>query len=163
MREATGDGQEPLAFGSSQVACDEQKASLEHVTDGLLNGCAFARQAARIQDCFQAPKKRVDLVMARIVIEDLIQNPFVLSIADGRQDARGALIEFIDSHRARKGLKRPVQKRTAHLTLRLFSPQPRPSFGSWQRAQTRGDRATGASWWAGRASRLRPPGAPPAA
>ena len=45
--EATGDGQEPLAFGSSQVAGDEQKAILEHVTDGLLNGCAFARQAAR--------------------------------------------------------------------------------------------------------------------
>jgi len=47
MREATGDVQEPLAFGSSQVACDEQKAILEQVTDCLLNGCAFARQAAR--------------------------------------------------------------------------------------------------------------------
>src|SRR5712691_6599941 len=119
------------------------------------------RQIALIQGRFQAPKKRVDIVMARIVIEDLIQNPFVLSIVDGRQYAIGPLIEFIDSHIARKGLKRPVQKRTAHLTLRLFSPQPRPSFGSWQRAQTHGDRATGASWQGGRASRFLPPGAPP--
>src|SRR5246127_2276936 len=47
MREATGDVQEPLASGSSQVACDEQKAILEQVTDCLLNGCACARQAAR--------------------------------------------------------------------------------------------------------------------
>src|SRR5712691_6747454 len=47
MREAPGDGQEPLAFGSSQVACDAHKAILAHGTDGLLHGGACARQAAR--------------------------------------------------------------------------------------------------------------------
>jgi len=98
---------------------------------------------------FKRPRKRVDIVVARIVIEDLIQNPFVLPIVDGRQDARGALIEFIDSHIARKGLKSPVQKMYCPSDLAPFFPQPLPSFGSWQRAQTRGDRARGCqSWWA---------------
>ena len=61
--------------------------------------------------------------MVRIVIKDLIQNPFVLPVVDGREHTIGPLIEFIGRHVARKGLQRPVQKRTAHVSLRLFFPR----------------------------------------
>src|ERR1700675_299376 len=99
--------------------------------------------------------------MGRIVIQHLILHPFVLPIVDCRKHKGRPLVEFIDSHVARKRLQCPVQKRTAHLALRLFSPQPPPSSGWWHRAQTRGGRATGASWWGGRASHLPPPGGRP--
>jgi len=37
MRQATGDPQEPVTFGWRQSALDEQEATLEYVTDFLLN------------------------------------------------------------------------------------------------------------------------------
>ena len=99
--------------------------------------------------------------MTRSVIEDRIQHPFVLPIVDGREDAIGALIAFIGSHVARKSLQRSVQKRPLHLAWCLFFPQPLPNSAEWQRAQTRGAHATGASWRVDRACQLRPPDAPP--
>src|SRR5438093_7947976 len=99
--------------------------------------------------------------MVWIVIEDLIENPFVRPVVDCRENAIGALIEFIGRYVPRKGLQCPVQKRTGHMSLRLFFPPPRPSFGGSQRAQTRGDRARGASSRGGRACDLRPPDATP--
>src|SRR6266487_4177001 len=55
----------------------------------------------------------------------------------------------------------PVKEVGGHACLRLFFPPPRPSFGSWQRAQTPGGLATDASWPDGRASRPPPPTVPP--
>src|SRR2546427_1558717 len=46
-----------------------------------------------------------------------------------------SLIEFIGGHIPRKISQGPVQEVRGHARLRLFSPPPRPSFGSWQRAQ----------------------------
>src|SRR6266566_8574496 len=75
--------------------------------------------------------------------------------------AQCRLIECIGSDVTREGLQRPVQQRTAHVSLRLFFPQPRPSFGGSQRAHTRGDHARDASSRGGGAGSLRPPDAPP--
>ena len=115
------------------------------------------RPAALIQGRLQTPKKRCDIVMMRSVIEAGLPHPLVLPLLDGREHTGRALRECIDSRIARKRLKRPLQKGTAHVPLRLFFPQPRPSFGSWRKAQRRGDRATDARWQAGRARALRPP------
>ena len=70
--------------------CPKDRADRFGIERRAIGRDPFECQIALIQGCFQAPKKRVDLVMARIMIEDLIQNPFVLSIVDGRQDAIGA-------------------------------------------------------------------------
>src|SRR5712692_550212 len=126
-----------------------------------IGGDPLEHQVALLQGPLQTPQKRFDILMTRIVVEDLIENPLVLPIVDGREDTIGALIEFIGSYVTRKGLKRPVQKRTGQVPLRLFFPQPRPSFGGSQRAQTLGDRARGASSRGGRACYLRPRDAPP--
>jgi hypothetical protein len=45
------------------------------------------------------------------VIQDFIENPFVLPIVHGRQHTTGTLIELIDSRITRKRLKRSLQKR----------------------------------------------------
>jgi hypothetical protein len=124
---------------------------------------ALECQLALIQSRFQASQQRGDVVMVRIVIEHLIQQALVLPIVDDGKHTGRSLIEFIGRHITRKRLKRPVQKRTAHLPWRLFSPQPLSNSAGWQRAQTRGDHATGASWRVGKASHLRPPDAPPSA
>src|SRR5439155_24580816 len=65
------------------------------------------------------------------------------------------LTDMIDAYFCRcNGLESKRQTFLAKHTLRLFSPRPPPSFGSWQRAQRRGDRATSANWRVGRASYL---------
>ena len=121
----------------------------------------FEGPSSFIQSCLETTKKRVEVGVARIVVEHRRQHPLVLPIVHRRQHAVRPLIEFINRGIARKRLKGPLQKRATDMPLCLFFPQPPPNFGSWQRGQTRGDRARGANWPGGRASYLRPPPAPP--
>src|SRR4029453_278386 len=94
-------------------------------------------------------------------IQDIIEDPLVAAIIDGGKNAEGAIIQFIGGHIPRKNSPRPGPEGGVHAPLRLFSPRPRPSSGSWQKGQRRGGRARGANSWAGRAGRLRPPAGPP--
>src|SRR5215471_11846347 len=95
------------------------------------------------------------------MIQDLIEDTLVTAIIDCREHTEGTVIEFIGSDIPRKIRQGPVKERGVHARLGLFFPQPRPSFGSWQRARTRGGRATGANSPGGRAHRLRPRCGPP--
>src|SRR5205823_3814039 len=118
-------------------------------------------QVAYRQGRVQTPQERPDVVVGGIVIQDVIEDALVAAIIDRGQNAEGALIQFIGSHIARKIRQRPVKEVGVHARLRLFSPQPRPSSGSSQKAQRRGGLATGANSLGGRANRLRPRAAPP--
>src|SRR5918992_2692341 len=80
---------------------------------------------------------------------------------DGGENTEGTVIEFIGGDITRKLSYGPVKKRRVHARLRLFFPQPPPSFGSWQRERTPGGRATGANSLDDRAGHLRPQDAPP--
>src|SRR5262245_19533838 len=95
------------------------------------------------------------------MVYDVIENAFVTAIIDRREPTEGTVIEFIGSDIPRKIRQGPVKKLGVHARLCLFFPQPRPSFGSWQRARRRGGRATGANSLGGRAHRLRPRCGPP--
>src|SRR6516162_5367579 len=99
--------------------------------------------------------------MRGIMIEHGIENPLVLAIVDDRQHTVWPLIELVCRHIARKRRQRPIQKGAIHLAVGLFFPQPPPNSAGWQRAQTRGGRATDANSRGGKVSHLRPPGAPP--
>ncbi len=118
-------------------------------------------EGAIIHRRLEAPQKDGEVVMSGIVIEDRRAHPFVLPIVDGREHTGGPLREFIGRHVARKRRKRPVQKRAVPLPLRLFFPPPPSTAAGWHRGQTRGGRATDASWRGGKGGRLRPPGVPP--
>ena len=88
---------------------------------------------------------------------NVVEDPLVAAIIDGGQNAEGAVIELIGSHIPRKSSQGPVQEVGVHARLRLFSPRPRPSSGSWQKGRRRGGRARGANSRADRAGRPRPP------
>src|SRR5215510_11440681 len=118
-------------------------------------------QVACRQGRVQTPQKRPDVVVRGIVSQDVIEDTLVAAIIDCGKNAEGTIIEFIGGHIPRKISQRPVQEVGVHARLHLFSPQPRPSSGSWQKGQRRGGRARGANSWAGRAGRLRPPAVPP--
>src|SRR4029453_16981833 len=139
----------------------------EHLHEGhgiksrAIGGDTTKRQVACRQGPFQTPQKRSDIVMRGIMISNVVEDPLVAAIIDGGEYAEGAVIELIGSHIPRKIRQGPVKEVRIHARLRLFSPQPRPSSGSWQKGQRRGGRARGANSRAGRAGRLRPPAAPP--
>src|SRR5262249_45944534 len=105
--------------------------------------------------------KRPDVVVGRIVIQDVVEKAFVAAISDCRENTEGAIIHFIGGHIARKIRQGPVKEVWIQARLPLFSPQPRPSSGWWQRGQRRGGRARGASSPGGRANRPRPRAGPP--
>src|SRR5258707_13621850 len=95
------------------------------------------------------------------MVQDLIEDALIAAIIDRGENAERSVIEFIGGHIPRKRSQSPVQEVGVHTRLRLFFPPPPPNSGSWQRGQTPGGRATGASWWDGRAKHLRVPIEPP--
>src|SRR5260370_34310491 len=95
------------------------------------------------------------------MVQDLIEDALIAAIIDRGENAERSVIEFIGGHIPRKRSQGPVQEVGVHTRLRLFFPPPPPNSGSWQRGQTPGGRATGASWEDGRANPPRLPLAPP--
>src|SRR5215468_560138 len=118
-------------------------------------------QVACRQGRVQTPQKRPDVVVRGIVIQDVIEDTLVAAIIDCGKNAEGTIIEFIGGHIPRKISQRPVQEVRVHARLRLFSPPPRPSSGSWQKGQRHDGRARGANSLGGRARRPRPRAGPP--
>jgi hypothetical protein len=82
-------------------------------------------------------------------------------MSDRRKHAEGPILHVSGGHIARKIRQRPVKEVSIQARLRLFSPQPPPQAGWWQRGQTPDGHATAASWRDGRASSLRRRVAPP--
>ena len=100
--------------------------------------------------------------MVRSGIPDVVEKAFVAALSNRRQHAEGAIIHCSGGDRARNIRQGPVKAGWLQARLRLFSPQPRPSSGWWQRGPRRGGRARGASSPGGRAHRPRPRAGPPA-
>src|SRR5262245_65911068 len=117
-------------------------------------------QVAYRQGRFESLEKRPDVIVGGIVIQDVIEDPLVTAVIDRRENTERSVIELIGSHIARKIGQRPVKEVRVQARLRLFSPQPRPSSGWWQRGQRRGGRARGANSPGGRAHRPRPRAGP---
>src|SRR5215475_1129721 len=139
----------------------------EHLPEGCrierraIGGDTAEGQVACRQGRLESPEKRPDVLVVRIVIQDLVEEAFVAAIINGRQNAEGAIIHFIGGDITRKIRQGPVKEVRVQARLGLFSPQPRPSSAWSQRGQRRGGRARGASSPGGRAGRLRPPAGPP--
>src|SRR5262249_24534504 len=144
---------------------------MSHLPEHLPEGCGIERraiggdtaesQAACPQGRVQTPQKGPDILVGGIVIQNVGEDPLVAAIINDGKNAAGAIIHFIGGDIARKICQGPVKEVWIQARLRLFSPQPRPISGWWQRGQRRGGRARGANSRAGRAGRLRPPAVPP--
>ena len=83
---------------------------------------AIQGQVACRQGRFESPEKRTDVIVVRIMIQDLIEDPFVAAIIHCRQNAVGAIIHFIGGDIARKIRQGPVKEVRVQARLRLFFP-----------------------------------------
>jgi len=129
---------------------------------GRTVGCdSLQRHVPCLQGGVQAPEERHDVRLFRAVVEHLVQDPFECPVIDHRQYAIRSVVQFICGNVAGEVFQRPVQIVTGDVRLRLFSPRPRPSSGSWRRERTRDGRARDANWRLGTASRPQRRPAPP--
>jgi hypothetical protein len=80
------------------------------------------------------------------VIEYLVSEPFEGVVFNYRQDAERPIIQLITSDVAGKVFKSPIQIGAFNFFGCLFSPHPRPSFGSWRIEQRRYSFTINANW-----------------
>src|SRR5579863_4302585 len=114
------------------------------------------RQVALLQEALETPQERSDVFVIGIVVENLKREPLERVIIDNGQNAKRAVVQFVDGHVAGEISQGPIEIGVVDLARRLFSPRPPPSFGWWRRERKRGDRATGANWRLDKVSRPRP-------
>jgi len=105
----------------------------------------------------QAAQKLGNVPVSRVVLQNLVEQPALLTGIDGRQDTEGTVIQFVGRQVAREVGQSPIQVIGLNLRLAFFFPLTRPSSRSWRMGQRRGDRARGARRPCDRASRLRTP------
>ena len=139
------------------VANDVERAELmRHVAEDRGDRFGIQRRAvrcdpleaqpARFQGGLEATEERHDVEAGGVVVQDLVGEPLERPVIDDRQDAERAVIELVGRDEAREVRQRPVEVVGVDSSRRLFPPRPRPSFGSWRKGQTRGDRARGSNW-----------------
>lgn len=112
-------------------------------------------QAPRLQGRVESAEERLDVLVGRVVIENLVDDPLEGAVIDDREDAEGSVIQFIGSDVAREVRQGPVEVIGVDPSRRLFPPRPRPSSGSWRRGRTHGALARGSNWRGDTASRPR--------
>src|SRR5262249_29458952 len=105
----------------------------------------------------QATEKSGDVLVSGVALQDVVEQPALLTSIDGRQDTEGTVIQLVGRQVAREVGQSPIQVIGLNLRPAFFFPPPRPSSRSWRTGQRRGDRAKGARRRFDRASRLRPP------
>ncbi len=110
---------------------------------------------ARLQRGLKAVEERHDVLVSRVVVEDLVDQPLEGPVVDDREDAERPIIQLVGRDIAREVRQSPVEVVGVDPSVRLFPPRPRPSFGSLRRGQRHGARARGSSWHSDRASRPR--------
>ena len=103
-------------------------------------------QAARLQGRVESAEERLDVLVGRVVIEDLVEEPLEGAVVDDREDAEGTVIQLVGSDVAREVRQGPAEIIGVDPSRRLFPPRPRPSSGSWRRGRTHDVLARGSSW-----------------
>jgi hypothetical protein len=129
--------------------------------EGAIGGDAPQRHVTRLQGALEPTQKRPDVLVVGIVVSDFREDALVAAILHGGQQTKRTIIACIGRSITRKSSERPIDKRRVQAGGRLFFPRLPPRVGWWHRGQTPGGPATGANVPGGRASRPRPPGAPP--
>ena len=118
-------------------------------------------QGACRQGRFESPEKPPEVIVVRLVIQDGGEEALVAALSDRGEPTEETSIHFIGGDIARPSRQGPGQAVRVHAHLRLFSPQPPPRAGWWQRGPRRGGHARGASSPGGKAHRPRPRAVPP--
>ena len=75
-----------------------------------------------VNGCLEASEKAPDVLVGRVVIEDLIDEPFEPAVIDHGQHTEGPVVEFVGGDIAREVVERPGEVIPRHSRCRFFSP-----------------------------------------
>jgi hypothetical protein len=120
-----------------------------------VGGDPLEDQFSRLQSGVEAAEEGLDVLVSRVVVEDLIGEPLEGPVVDDREDAERPVIQLVGRDIAREVGQGPVEIVWVDPSRRLFPPRPRPSSGSLRRGRRRGAHARGSSRRSDRASRPR--------
>jgi hypothetical protein len=70
----------------------------------------------------KASEKAPDVLVGRVVIEDLIEEPFEPAVIDNGQHTEGPVVEFVGGDIAREVIERPSEVIPRYSRCRFFSP-----------------------------------------
>ena len=88
-------------------------------------------QTAGGERLMEVAEQRHDVLVGRVVVENVVGEPFEGAIVDDREDAEGSVIQLVDGKEAREVGECPVEMLGIDLSRRLFPPRPPPSSGWW--------------------------------
>ncbi len=109
----------------------------------------------------QATEETADILVRGVALKDFIQQAALVGAIHGRQHTEGTIVHLIENQVAGEAGQSPIQVVGLGSRVGIFSPPPRPSFGSWGRGRKPGGPARGARTQPGRADRPPPPRARP--
>ena len=79
-------------------------------------------QSARLQGGMEAAEERLDVLVGRVVVEDLVDEPLEGAVVDDREDAERAVIQLVGGDIAREVGQGPVEIVGVDPSRRLFPP-----------------------------------------
>jgi hypothetical protein len=141
----------------------------EHLLDHLgIKRRAVRRDAQDLQTSgvhvgLELAEELPNVLLGRVVFQHPVSQPLERAVVHDVQHAERPVVDLVGRQVAAERGQGPVQVFTVDAPFAFFPPPPRPSSGSWRRAQRPGGLARDANWPPDRAGRLRSPAAPPAA
>lgn len=156
-----------VQFGQDVELADLMADRAEYLDDGRgiqrrsIGGNALQAQPTGSQGVLEPREEPCDVLLARAVVEDFVDQAFEPVVVYDRQHAVGPVVQLVGGDVAGE-----VGQGLAQVVIRdafgsPFFPLPPPSFGSWQRGRRHGGLATSARKPTDTAGRPRPPVALP--
>jgi site-specific DNA recombinase len=126
-----------------------------------VGGDAVEDQPAVSQDSPKPLEERPDILVSRVVVEDLVAEPFERAVVDDRQDTEGTVVQLVSGDIPGEAVEGPIKVGPPDSLGRLFPPWPPPNSGWWRRGRRPDGLARDANWRFDRACRPpRPAGRP---
>ena len=139
----------------------ENFCNRQRVQRGRIGGDATQGEAALLKKTLEFSEERPDVLVRRIMIEDLVADASEGAVVHDGQDAIGAVVKFVGRDVTGEVGQGPIKIGPLDLTCRFFFPPPPPSFGWLPRGRKHGGRARGANWLPRTAGHPRQRGGPP--
>ena len=133
------EGPTPSGLGARLRSDGVERAELmRHVTEDrsdrlgiqlrAVGGDPTEGHSARLQGRVEAAEERLDVVVGRVVVEDLVGEPLEGAVVDDREDAEGAVIQLVGGDEAREVGQRPVEVVGRRSAAPPFSPPASTQF-----------------------------------
>ena len=83
-------------------------------------------QPAARQDHLEPPEERPDIPVSRVVVQDLVAQPFEGAVVDDRQDTEGAVVQLVSGEIPGEAVEGPIEVVVSIRATAFFSPGLHP-------------------------------------